>query len=113
MDRTGHPSAGARTVFAEEVADEEVVDDAAPRADGDVHVVGLLPEAVEVVIPLGVLRLPRRLLRQPPPLLLLLPLITAGGGLGRRRRRGRRAEHRRGAGAEAAPVGGSQDGASG
>jgi len=80
----GSRSSGrARTVFPEEVSDEEVIDDAGPCADGDVQVVRLLPKAVEVVVPLRVFRLPRRLLRQPPA--PRFSLLAAGG---RRWRRG-------------------------
>lgn len=51
------------TIFSEEIAHKEVIDDALPGADGDVHVVGLVAEAIEVVFPLRVLRFPRRLIR--------------------------------------------------
>jgi len=66
-------------VFAEEIPNEEIVDDAGPGTDGDVHVVSLLPEPVQVVVPVRVLRLPRRLLRQPPALRFLR--LAAGGRL--------------------------------
>ena len=69
----------ALTVFAEEIPNEEIVDDAGPGTDGDVHVVSLLPEPVQVVVPVRVLRLPRRLLRQPPALRFLR--LAAGGRL--------------------------------
>lgn len=75
-------------VSPEEFSNEEVVDDAAAGADGDVHVVGLLPEAVEVVVALTIRSLPRGLLRKPPPALLLpilRVLLAAGGGLRRSR----------------------------
>ena len=92
----------ALTVFAEEIPNEEVIDDAGPGADGDVHVVSLLPEAVQVVVPVRVLRLPRRLLRQPPALRFLR--FAAGGRL--RGRGGGRASE----GPEAASIRGSEGG---
>lgn len=101
---------GEHTISSEEFADEEVVDDAATGADGDVHIVGLLPEAVEVVVALTIRGLPRGLLRKPPPaplLPILRLLLAAGGGLGRSRRGGR-AENGREGGADASSAGGSE-----
>lgn len=49
------------TVTAEKFSGEEVVDDAGPSADGDVHVISLFAESVEIVIPFGVFGFPRRL----------------------------------------------------
>lgn len=72
-----------RTVFSKEVANEEIVDDALTSSDGDVHVVGLLAEAVEVVFSLRILGLPGRLLRDP------LGAIGGRGAAEKERGRGR------------------------
>lgn len=52
-------------VSAEKLSDEEVVDEAGPGTDGDVHVISLFAQPVQVVVSLGVLGLPRGLVRKP------------------------------------------------
>lgn len=77
-----------RTVFAEKIAGEDVVDDTGPSTDGDVHVVGLLPQPVQVVPALRVLGLPRRLLREPLGVQLVGLAAVADAPRLRRRRLG-------------------------
>lgn len=53
------------TVFAKEVSGEEIIDDASSSSNGDVHVICLVAKPIEIVLALGVLGFPSRLLRQP------------------------------------------------
>lgn len=65
------------TIFAEKVAGEEVIDDASTLANGDVHVIGLFAEPIQIVSSLRVFRFPWRLLWQPLLLILLFLFIAA------------------------------------
>lgn len=52
------------TVSAEKFAGEKVINDASPSSDGNIHVIRLFAEPVQIIVALGVLGFPRRLLRE-------------------------------------------------
>lgn len=49
-------------VFAQEIAGEEVIDDANPSSDGNIHVIGLRALPIQITLTLRILGLPWRLL---------------------------------------------------
>jgi hypothetical protein len=49
-------------VFAEKIADKNIIDDAGTLTNGDVHVISFFAEPVEIISSINILGFPRRLL---------------------------------------------------